>query len=295
MATGASAIGLLVLVVSPSSERAITNPAAAAETNALASNIPNIATTSFDWRSVESEDYRNYIANLRDIGCPEETIRDIITADVNKLFEERRKGLPAVRTNRFEYWKTGSQRFTQAFSAEKIEAQQSLAKERRAVLKELLGVEPEERPEAMPGNPLEERLDFLVSSKRAAVIELEQRHVAKSIKAMGSSQDFKRVRRELERDKEIELAALLTPEELEDYQLRHSGVAGRMANELDGFNPSEQEFRALFRIRKQIEDEFGLTQNDRLGSAATAKWEEELRNLLGDARFADYERLPVNR
>src|SRR5687767_831304 len=39
----------------------------------------------FDWRLVESEDYKKYIVNLRSIGCPEETIRDIITADVNKL------------------------------------------------------------------------------------------------------------------------------------------------------------------------------------------------------------------
>lgn len=46
-----------------------------------------------DWRSVESEDYRHYIANLRAIGCPEETIADIIRADVNKLFQSRRKAL----------------------------------------------------------------------------------------------------------------------------------------------------------------------------------------------------------
>src|SRR5262245_61407831 len=45
----------------------------------------------FDWRLVESEDYKKYIANLRSIGCPEETIRDIIIADVNKLFESRKR------------------------------------------------------------------------------------------------------------------------------------------------------------------------------------------------------------
>src|SRR5438128_12417542 len=46
-------------------------------------------TKSFDWRMVESEDYKKYIANLRSIGCPEETIRDIIVADVAKLFDSR--------------------------------------------------------------------------------------------------------------------------------------------------------------------------------------------------------------
>jgi len=59
----------------------------------------------FDWRQVESRDYKQYIANLRAVGCPEETIRDIITADVNKLFEERRKSLAGEKTRRFEYWK----------------------------------------------------------------------------------------------------------------------------------------------------------------------------------------------
>ena len=32
----------------------------------------------FSWRDVESPDYPVYIANLRAIGCPEQTIRDII-------------------------------------------------------------------------------------------------------------------------------------------------------------------------------------------------------------------------
>ena len=37
------------------------------------------------WEKVESADYKQYIENLRSIGVPEETIRDIILADVEKL------------------------------------------------------------------------------------------------------------------------------------------------------------------------------------------------------------------
>src|ERR1700719_942751 len=44
----------------------------------------------FSWREVESNDYPTYIANLRDIGCPEQTIRDIIIADVNALYAQKR-------------------------------------------------------------------------------------------------------------------------------------------------------------------------------------------------------------
>src|SRR5579859_5399631 len=36
----------------------------------------------FRWAQLESTDYRQYLANLPRIGCPEQTIRDIITADV---------------------------------------------------------------------------------------------------------------------------------------------------------------------------------------------------------------------
>ena len=35
-----------------------------------------------DWRQVESGDYVTYVKNLRASGCPEQTIRDIVSADV---------------------------------------------------------------------------------------------------------------------------------------------------------------------------------------------------------------------
>ena len=36
----------------------------------------------FHWSQVESTNYFAYIANLRSVGCPELTIRDIISADL---------------------------------------------------------------------------------------------------------------------------------------------------------------------------------------------------------------------
>src|SRR5271165_5014453 len=43
----------------------------------------------FSWQELESSDYQQYIQNLRAIGCPEPTIRDIIIADVNQLYLNR--------------------------------------------------------------------------------------------------------------------------------------------------------------------------------------------------------------
>src|ERR1043165_5380368 len=44
----------------------------------------------FTWQEVESADYPTYITNLRNIGCPEQTIRDIIIADINALYARKR-------------------------------------------------------------------------------------------------------------------------------------------------------------------------------------------------------------
>jgi hypothetical protein len=51
----------------------------------------------FSWRSIESADYKEYIANLRAIECPEQTIRDIIIADVNKLYGPREAPFKALQ------------------------------------------------------------------------------------------------------------------------------------------------------------------------------------------------------
>ncbi len=49
----------------------------------------------FRWSQLESSDYRTYIANLRKVGCPELTIREIVAADVADLFAPQRGPLLA--------------------------------------------------------------------------------------------------------------------------------------------------------------------------------------------------------
>src|SRR5256885_2547460 len=69
----------------------------------------------FSWRSVESDDYPTYVANLREIGCPEQTIRDIIIADVNSLYS-RRRGLEIV-TPEQQWWRPEDRKSTRLNSS----------------------------------------------------------------------------------------------------------------------------------------------------------------------------------
>jgi hypothetical protein len=262
--------------------------------------VTNQSGQSFGWQMVESADYRRYIANLRAIGCPEETIRDIITADVNKLFESRRKEITAS-TNKFEFWKAGNPFEAAIMDPDRIEKMQALAKEKRALLKELLGVEPEEKAELFGGiNPFESMLDFLSPAKQNDVMDIFMKFQAKQAKLFSGGQpdaeDMKAMQK-MKKEMDAEMAGILSPKEYEDFQLRMSDTAMQMRMQLASLDPYEQEFRDIFKIKKQFDDQFGtygMASTDKAErekyQAAQKDMNDQLKTLLGDARYTDYTR-----
>jgi len=253
-----------------------------------------VPTTALDWRIVESEDYKKYIANLREIGCPEETIRDIIIADVNKLFESRKRETTGS-TNKFEYWKVGTF-FTDMFNEDKLKKNRELAKEKNALLKELLGIEVAEKPDIMGGmNPYETLLDFLPADRQNALVNLEQDFAAKMMKRIKDAQNNPKVLRELQVEKEAELAKILSPQEKEEYDLRMSQTSMMMRMTLNDFQPSEQEFRDIFKLRKKFDDEFSVmgtpvannAEERARRDAAQKELDGSIKGVLGD-RYPEY-------
>ena len=89
----------------------------------------------FSWQQVESDDYRTYIENLRDIGCPEQTIRDIIIADVNALYAKKRA--TEITSPEQQWWRSEPDADVAQTAAEKSA---ELEEERRALLTSLLGL-----------------------------------------------------------------------------------------------------------------------------------------------------------
>jgi hypothetical protein len=266
-------------------------PARNADTKTVTITVP---ASGLDWRGVESEDYKKYIANLRAIGCPEETIRDIIIADVNKLFEQRKREMTGT-TNKFQFWKTGSF-FTDMFNEEKLNKHRELAKEKHALLKELLGVDVAEKPDLMAGmNPYETLLDFLPADRQNALMELEQSFAAKTMKRIKDAQNNPDVLRELMKEKDAELAKLLSPQEKEEYDLRMSQTAMVMRMQMNDFQPNEQEFRDIFKLRKQFEDEHGMMgmqsnkpEDVERRQAAQQELDQSIKNTLGEDRYREY-------
>lgn len=276
-------------------------PAATAESRTEIVTNTAILNSSqhFDWRAVESEDYRKYIANLRSIGCPEETIRDIIVADVNKLFESRRKTLMGP-AKKFEYWKPGAM-MGAAFDPERTEKERALNKEKRALLTELLGTAPDEKPDLLAGaaSQIETMFDFLPAEKRSKVFDLMQDMQGKMQKAMkGGAPDPEDIRKAM-KETEVAIAGVLTPEEMLDYNLRFSMTANMMRMQVAGFEPTEAEFLELFKKRKAYDDEYGTAgmgarnlkgEEKEKQKAAEQKLDEEIKAQLGETRYQEYKR-----
>jgi hypothetical protein len=274
--------------------------------------IPSVGSAKpdiFNWRMVEAEDYKKYIANLRFIGCPEETIRDIIVADVNKLYAQ--KLAPAMATARkaardFKFWQASSRGGVMSDFTRQM---RSLDREKWALLKDLLGsdVEGEYRRSIGDAELLQEELSlgFLPEAKRAQVNEIIERYktleqeiqqrTSGGALSMKDRTELKRVRDQ----RQAELAQLLTPQELEEYELRNSSSASALRNRFASVPLTEDQFRQIFRMQKSFDDEFGspgagFSKLDRGGMekrmTAQRQLDEGVKSVLGDSVYEDYRR-----
>ena len=96
----------------------------------------------------------------------------------------------------------------------------------------------------------------------------------------------------LTREKRDDLAAVLSPAELAEYEVRNSPITWSLSHELANFKPNEAEFRAIFSVQQQLNDKFPFVpgvRTDFEGRRTTqVQLSEQLKITLGERRFADY-------
>lgn len=271
---------------------------------AVADPVLKRATTAssarmLNWRDIESSDYKIYIARLRAIGCPETTLRDIIVADVNKLYAKKRATI-RQGSDKFVYWKGEEQYELQKDYYPKLRQERAAEREKRALLRELLGFEPGEhaRRESGTYDYLEWQYDFLTGDKRERAGDFQENYLDLQRELYPGNRSDPEVRRQLRalfQKRLAELATVLTPQELEEYNLRSSHGAEALRNVLDGFDPTASEFKQIFYIRQKRDADLALLDPDNQDAVtrfrqATAGTDAEIKTLLGDERFARYQR-----
>jgi hypothetical protein len=261
----------------------------------------------FSWREIESPDYPTFITNLRGIDCPEQTIRDIIIADVNALYSIKRA--TNLLTSEQQWWRSEPDPAVVQAAAEKS---RELENERRALLSSLLGTNWEAgdmasipRP-SRPGVVLDGALLGTLSPESKAaiedIIERSQERLDTYLEAQrnaGKNPDPAEVTR-MRQQTRNDLAHVLSPPQLEEFLLRYSQDANNLRAEfgqLKFFDPTPNEFRDMFRATDALDQQIQLLANSTdpndIAHLKTLQDQRELaiKNALGADRYEEFVQL----
>jgi hypothetical protein len=254
-------------------------------------------TNRFHWRMIESEHYEKYAANLSAIGCPETTIRDIILADVERLYAAQRRDLGV----KGPFWLGGSQRRKAERTQErKLDA---LKQEQAALIQCLLGIEwfPDRghtfdkfEEQAlmrfmlgpMPDESLR-RVVHLLGKYEALQREVE--HRCDGIRLEEDNAQLGNLYRQMLRD----LASALTPSQMEEMMAR--GAAFEILNhaKFNGADITAMELRqiALAKASAGVKlFDWPADETDGERKAREEQFKAAVKNILGEMRYADFER-----
>ena len=270
-------------------------------TTSSATNAP------FHWGDLESKDYREFIARLRTIGCPEQTIRDLIIADIDKLYAARIQGLRPRRPS-LNYWESEEAELANNFDQrEWTRKEREIEREKGRVVKELLGVDLAAERQRNKGevDQFERRLAFLPEDKRAELRDLmdtwSEKEQALRDKAWDTGEPLSeedRIRlRLLREDRDHALSRALDPEQKEHFELSMSPTAEALRHDLYGMGASEGDFRSLYELRRNFEEAWPRDEINTGDEATLKSWgqalmtlEEQVKGVLGEERFAMYQR-----
>ena len=278
----------------------ITADSAAAARTALA--VPPAAgdagrADSLSWARLSTGDSSAVVARLRAGGMPPRYLRVIMEALVAEHFADRHKAIVDAMTAK-PWWQ--GLPFESIASDPRIAAMgRQLSRDERALLYQLIGPEPPasdyDRAWAQRkyGNLSPDKIE------QVSRINRDYTDLMAEVRAQAGGIILPEDRQKLayvEQQRHADLAQALTPDELFEYTLRSSATANRLRDQLVAFDPSADEFRAIFQIRQAVEAQFGdghiqnLTLDERRQrSDALNSLGDQIQAVLTPERFADYQ------
>lgn len=255
------------------------------------------------WAAIEDSDLSRFIANLRALGCPEETIRDIVALRICRAFRDRLIELEAASMRSWDFTRARDGREWRENSRQ----QRELRNEMIYTLESVLGQEWPGLASALLGwsDRWRDPMGFLSVEKRRQLRELDLRYdeLKRDLESKGArgqlDAEGAAQLKELERQRQTDLAAILSPQELEGYLYRKSPAADYGRWNLPEAK-SESEFQAMVKVALALgmgESSAGLAQ--RIGVAPgdpavtkaeadrKATFDQRLKEALGEPRIAE--------
>ena len=248
----------------------------------------------FDWNTLESTNYVDYIRNLRGVGCPDDTICIIMKGELDKMFAERWQQIqkPITKT---AYWQAVPPAWIFK-NREKTEIAR-YESEKAALLQQLMGAT---GPCGCDERALTATHMLFSSDDRRSKVELILAHFEISEKELereasisANEQAMMQARLNLIAQKRQALLEILSPEELKQLELSTAPRAIYLRERLYGFQPSRNEFEAIY---DYYGAEQGLYASSRTSNSATdtstearAEMDAKLKATLGEDRFAQFQ------
>lgn len=243
------------------------------------------------WELLHSDDPATYVARLRAAGFPASLIRALVTAEISARFEERFRAIQEPDPNT-PFWKMRPNYYMMgdARMAEYGQLQRERANLLRDVFKDdfFASDDVTAAQRRQYGALSRSKIDALQR------IEDDYNEMIAAVRASTNGIFLPEDREKLAllaREKRADLATVLAPGELADYEMRTSPITNFLRTRLGEFDPSEAEFRALFQAQQAINDKF----QGRFDSVAYEARNElqnayydQLHAALGDKRYADY-------
>jgi hypothetical protein len=234
------------------------------------------------------------LAGLRDRlsaeGFPPAMIRAILAVQIREGFAGRRKALETLLADA-PFWKNSQ-------VDPKVTAElRALSKAEQRALSDLLGPDPDNGVAAS----LRREYPNLSAEKIDQLAAIRERYDGMrqdlyTLAGGAFTPDVREKATALDKAMHAEFAAVLSPQELEDYDLRASNTASSLRSSLSAFDPTEAEFRALFKLQSAFYDQFGpmyvppSPDQMRARSEAQKQLNEDIKAALGPDRYTDYQR-----
>lgn len=293
LVAGAAALGVALLAIivaglaTPASARLRAARADAAPFFSAAHLVPKIDAAV--WSRLDTAQLPELVAHLRASGFPPWIVRALVVARLDDQFAARRAALEAGEAN-LPYWQESH------IVERHMAALYQLNREERALRRSLLGADDEfdELSDPVQRFYSGQRFGHLPPEKVAQLGPiLEQYSDRKQDMFATGSWDPKLVAA-MDAERHAALAALLSPQELLDYDLRNSTTATRLRENLSAFGASEEEFRTLYGLQVAWEQKYPAADRSVFGSPSTLQAEQDLddqiKAALGPDRYHDYQR-----
>jgi hypothetical protein len=241
---------------------------------------------------------------LRALGLPEDTVLVVMRAMLwQPYYERQREFNRAQNPEDAPYWRSLPQTGTSAYTPEQRAELRQLASEIRDQTQALLG---------SAGSDVSgirnQRYAFLPPETAAKLRDLNRDYAEMRQEVNEEAERFRvpsdtEKLRFLEDQRRNDLAAILTPAQLEEYDLRYSPAALTLRNRLSSLDLTETEYRRIYELIKPYED-ISLAAKATPGTRLTTEQVAALRDdgktfpevmqdvhaLLGDERYQAYRR-----